>query len=162
MRKLAFVVLLAACGPSSSEIRTAKLAEYNASPREILHVAMEVTRETYKIESLNEERLELVTVPRWFTSEGGTESAGAEGVTMIRPGSIQVTLVVRCVVNDDKHVVVEVTPKTFQSLQGSPQPRELAPDDPNLPPWVLGRADSLQLAIYQRAKPYALAPPQGK
>jgi hypothetical protein len=29
------------------------------------------------------------------------------------------------------------------------------PDDPNLPPWVHGRADALSLAIYDKAKSHA-------
>ena len=50
---------------------------------------------------------------------------------------------------------IAVTPDTLQLVAGSPQPRHLAPDDPYLPPFVLGRADALALAIYERAKPYA-------
>ena len=38
-------------------------------------------------------------------------------------------------------------------LSGSPKPRELKPDDPFLPPFVLGRADELQFEIYERAQP---------
>lgn len=162
MRTLVLVAAVAACGPSSSEIKTAKTAEYSARPMEILHIAADAAAQTYKIAGVAEDKLEFVTRPRTYEREGGLESAGAEGWTQIRPGSVSVSFIVRCVVTDDKHVVVTVTPKTFEWVQGSPQPRELAPDDPNLPPWILGRAESLQLAIYERAKPYAMAPPGGK
>jgi hypothetical protein len=52
-----------------------------------------------------------------------------------------------------------VTPITLQALAGSPKPRELKPDDPYLPPWVLGRADQLQFEIYDRARSLVAAPP---
>jgi hypothetical protein len=159
MKTLVIFVLLAACGPSSSEVRTAKLAQYNASPVEMLHIAVDVAREAnYKIGELSEERLEFITQPKFFTREGDLESPGAEGFVQVRPGSVEVAFIVRCVV-DGKAVAVTIVPKTFESVQGSPKPRELAPDDPYLPPWVLGRADALTLAIYDRAKPYALASP---
>ena len=163
MRTLVLVAMLAACGPSSSEVKTAKLAEYKTTPTVLLHVAADAAAaENYKVAEVSEERGELITVPRWYESEGGLESAGAEGFTQVRPGSVQVSFIVRCVVDDDKLITVQVLPKTFQAIQGSPKPRELTPDDPNLPPWILGRADKLQLAIYDRAKPYAMAPPGGK
>jgi hypothetical protein len=36
--------------------------------------------------------------------------------------------------------------------------RELAAEDPNLPPFVKGRADALAIAIYERTRGYAIAP----
>ena len=91
MKVLLLFVLLAACGPSSSEVRTAKLAQYNASPVELLHIAADVTREAnYKIADLSDANLELITQSKLFTREGGTESAGADNWTRIRPGSVSV------------------------------------------------------------------------
>jgi hypothetical protein len=161
MKRLVFFVVagvLAACGPSASEVRTAKLAQYSASPVEMLHIAVDVAREAnYKIGDLSEERLEMITQPKFFSHEGDLESPGADGFVSIRPGSVQVSFIVRVVLGDMNRTTVTVTPKTFESVQGSPKPRELMPDDPYLPPWVLGRADALTLAIYERAKPYAMA-----
>ena len=158
MRSLVFVVVvvgLAACGPSSAEIRTAKTATYQAPPADLFKIALEATAETYKIAGRSEEGFRFETVPQWYNSEGGRQSAGAGDVVMIGGGSVRLTMVVEVVdVGMHGHSVV-VTPVTFQHLSGSPQPRELKPDDPNLPPWILGRADSLQLAIYNRAKQYA-------
>lgn len=163
MRNAVLCLVLAACGPSSEEVKTAKLAEYNASPIEILHIAADAAAAmNFKVRSASEERLEFITFERVYTHEGDLESAGADSYIQIRPGSVSVAMIVRAVVDDDKHVHITVTPKTFEWLRGSPQPRELQPDDPYLPPWVLGKADALQLAIYDRAKPYALAPPGSK
>jgi hypothetical protein len=38
--------------------------------------------------------------------------------------------------------------------------RELELGDPSLPPWVLGRADHLSLAIYDRTKSFQVAAPR--
>jgi hypothetical protein len=46
-------------------------------------------------------------------------------------------------------------------IPASPTPRERRADDPNLPPWVLGRVDSLALAIYERAKSMGIPITQG-
>ena len=45
-------------------------------------------------------------------------------------------------------------PKTFQHISGSPKPRELAPDDPNLPGWVQGRVETLYVEIHKSLQKY--------
>jgi hypothetical protein len=160
-RPLLIVAIATACGPSTSEIKTAKTTTYNADPAQILKVAVEATEaEHYKIGGVDEQNLSFATVPKFFNHEGGAETPGAEGYVQIRAGSVEVIFVVE-IAGTPPMVAVKVTPKTFEAVAGSPKPRELAPDDPYLPPFVTGRADALSLAIYQRAKPYALAPPGG-
>jgi len=150
---------VAACGPSASELRTAKTAQYDADPHQILQLAMEATKETYQVGDVDEQRLEFITAPRFYSPEGDLESPGAGDFVHMRAGSVQVMFIVQVVQTADHRVAVTVVPKTFQHVGGSPKPRELAPDDPYLPPFVLGRADSLAMAIYERAKGYAAAPP---
>ncbi|HEY1551966.1 MAG TPA: hypothetical protein VGG28_29270, partial [Kofleriaceae bacterium] len=55
---------------------------------------------------------------------------------------------------------IQVRPRTWQYIAGSPQMRELELGDPSLPPWVLGRADHLSLAIYDRTKSFQVAAPR--
>ncbi len=161
-RGLLVVAIVAACGPTSSEVRTARETLYTADPHVILKLAAEAAEgEHYRIGAVDQNELEFVTEPKFYTKTGDLESAGADNVVLVRPGSVQVQFIVRVIAADPQHVGVSVTPKTFQTMAGSPKPRELAPDDPYLPSFVLGRADALSLAIYQRAKPYALAPPGG-
>ena len=161
MRHVMFAIGLAAaaCGPSASDVRIAKTTQYNADPHQILQLAMEVTKETYRIGDVSEERLEFITAPKFYSPEGDLESPGAGGVIHMRNGTVEVMFIVQVVTTADHRVAVSVVPKTFQHVGGSPKPRELAPDDPYLPPFVLGRADSLAMAIYERAKGYAAAPP---
>ena len=97
-------------------------------------------------------------MPQWYTHEGGRQSAGAGDMVQIEGGSVRLSIVVEVVeVNSlpEPTYAVKVTPKTFEALSGSPQPRELAPDDPNLPGWITGRVESLQVAIYKRAQQFA-------
>lgn len=147
-------IAAAACGPSSAEIRTAKTATYQTSAMDMYKVALETAAEDYKIGETNDEQAVFATVPQWYSPEGGRQSTGAGDFVQLDDRSVQLSLVVEVVELDDQHVAVKVTPVTMQHLSGSPQPRELAPDDPNLPGWVTGRAESLQLAIYNHAKQF--------
>ncbi|HEX5062605.1 MAG TPA: hypothetical protein VFV99_24705 [Kofleriaceae bacterium] len=155
---LQIVALCMSCGPSAAEIKTAKTAHYRGNASEMFNEVIAVTQETYKIANANggdEDSYVLATVPQWYTAEGGRESAGDQGYTQIRDHSVRLELIVE-LVSVAGGFMVTVTPKTFQALSGSPQPRELKPDDPNLPGWVPGRVDSLQLEIHKRLQNYAV------
>jgi len=148
------VLTLVACGASTKEIATAKQAEYKASANVVLDIAIQVAQESYKLGEVDGQGHRFATAPQFYNSEGGRESPGAEGVVQVREGSIRLELIIEVRDATAGHVVVVITPRTYQVLAGSPQPRELAPDDPNLPPWVKGRVDALALAIYDHAKQY--------
>ena len=155
---LACLVMVAACGPSTMEVKTAKSATYNAEPGAIFELAQQAAAEDYKLAAVNGAGLELLTAPRFYSGTGDLESPGAGGVINMQAGTVQVSFIVQVVPTAEHAVTVHVTPKTFQLVAGSPKPRELAPDDPNLPPFVLGRADALALRIYQLAQRYTAAP----
>ncbi len=156
-RAFLIVAIAAACGPSSAEVKTAKTTAYDASPQVILKAAMQAAEdEHYQVGEVDEDNTTFATVPKYFTREGGARTAGAGNWVQIGDRGVSLSLVVT-VGGTPPMVAVQVTPKTFQIMEGSPQPRELQPDDPNLPGFVIGRVDQLSLAIYQHAKPYALA-----
>jgi hypothetical protein len=147
---------LAACGPSAAEIKTAKSAGYSGDPGEMFDIIEATTAQTYKIgEVVREGELALATVPQWYNPEGGRQSSGAGDYVQVSDRSIQLSMIVR-LVDADRRFVVTVEPKTFQHISGSPQPRELRPDDPNLPGWVSGRVDSLHLEIHKALQKYAV------
>lgn len=153
--RLLLVVVLGCGGPSSAEIKDAKSAQYKADADVLLDIAIQVAQENYKVGQVDAANKRFATVPQFYSAEGGRQSAGAGGFVSISPGSVELMLVVEIVPGGVGHHVV-VTPVTFQMVSGSPKPRELKPDDPNLPPWVLGRADALAVAIHAQAKPHAL------
>jgi hypothetical protein len=153
------IVLVAACGPSAAELKTAKTAEYAASPQDLLELAVQAASETYKIGEVDRTSFSFSTQPQFYSATGERESPGVDGYVNLRPKSVQVAFNVQVQPTDEHHATIQVTPKTFQTIAGSPKPRELTPDDPNLPGWVHGRVDSLSMAIYQRAKQYVIAAP---
>lgn len=150
-------LLWVGCGPSAAEIKTAKSASYSGSRAEMFDIVMATTAETYQIGDAqrSDEEYALITAPQWYTAEGGRQSAGAGDMVQIGGGSVRVQLIVKLVGTDMERALVTVTPKTFQHVSGSPQPRELTPDDPNLPGWVSGRVDSLHMAIHKSLQKYA-------
>lgn len=154
MLMLAMVLVAAACGPSTSQIKTAKLAHYKAPPATLLQLAIEAAEQDYKIGEVDETGTRFATAPQIYSPEGGRQSAGAGGFVNMSDRSVMLVLIVEIVAAEQGHVVV-VTPSTHQIISGSPKPRELRPDDPNLPGWVTGRVDALAVAIYEAAKQHA-------
>ena len=158
---LVLAVALSSCGPSSGQIKSAKTAEYKAQPKQILDIALQVAQWTYKIGAIDPDGLKFATAPQWYSREGGRISPNNEGggdFVNARGGDVQLTLIVQVHLVPRDGVVVSVTPTTFEVVAGSPQPRALKPDDPNLPPWVLGRVDSLAVEIHKYSKRYIEKP----
>jgi len=158
MRIMPFVLLaFAACGPSNAELRTAKTAVY-ADGSEVFAIAEQAAGdENYKLVA-DEGHLTFETVPKWYSPEGDLQSAGADNYTTVDNHSVKVSFIVAVTSAGPGQFVVTVTPHTWQYVAGSPQMRELEPNDPYLPTWVTGRADTLSLSIYDRAKGLALKP----
>jgi len=154
--------LIASCGPSAGQIKEAKSAEYTAQPKQILDIAIQVAQQKYKVGAIDPDGLKFATVPQWYSREGGRISPNTDGrngdFVNASGGDVQVSLIVAVHLLPRDRVVVSVTPKSFELIAGSAYPRELTPEDPNLPPWVLGRANTLALAIYKYAKPYIAKP----
>src|SRR5512139_1440397 len=142
---LVFLLVMAACGPSGAEVKTAKLAQYSAQPQTLFDIAIQVAQADYKIGETDAATGQFMTEPQFYSKEGGRQSPGAGGYVNMGGGSIQLSLIVEIVKSEQGHAIV-VTPKTFQVVGGSPKPRELAPDDPSLPGWVSGRVDALAVA----------------
>ena len=156
MTKLALSLLVfGACAHSDAEIRTAKTAEYTAPPAQLYNVALDVAQHKYRIAASDPQHFDFWTEPRFYSPEGDLQSPGAGDTVHLDNHSVQVAFHVAIVATTPHSVALTVTPQTFQVLAGSPKPRELRPDDPYLPPFVLGRADELQYEIYDRARAFA-------
>ena len=155
MKTLLAMIALAACGPNAAEIKTAKETTYKMKPDELMELAIDVAKPQYGIADVNQEKHIFIAGPKFYGPEGDLESPGAGGFITMRDRSVEVSFIVEVVEYGGDDVGVTVRPKTFQTIAGSPKPRELAPDDPNLPPFVLGRANQLAVDIYNEAKPHA-------
>jgi hypothetical protein len=142
---------IAACGPSDAEIRSAKTTIYYGNSGQILQLAEQgAMDENYKIGTVDAGHLSFETVGRFYSPTGDLQSEGAGGYVKVDNHSVKVSFIVVVDELADGQFRVDVKPRTWQYLAGSPQMRELDPTDPSLPPWVLGRADHLQLAIHDR------------
>jgi hypothetical protein len=158
-RVLILAAVAVACGPSTAELGSAKTAVYGGDVGRILELAEAgAGDEHYKIGDVDAGHLTFETVGRFYGPEGDIQSEGAGGYVKVDNHSVKVSFMVALTETGDHHYVIAVTPRTWQYLAGSPQMRELAPEDPNLPPFVKGRADSLSIAIYERTRGYAIAP----
>lgn len=158
---VAIALACVSCGPSAGEVKRARLAVYKAPGVQIFDLALQETQGVYAIGAVEPEKRKFATQPQWYSQEGGRQSGTDEGngeYVRTRDRSVQVWFVVQVMDLHNGKVAVEITPRTFQLIAGSPQPRELTPEDPNLPPWVKGRVDSLALAIYHRARNFATMP----
>ncbi|MBA3464849.1 MAG: hypothetical protein H0T46_33255 [Deltaproteobacteria bacterium] len=155
------LLIVLGCGPSSREVRTAKLAEYNAQTAHILDIATQVVQRSYKVADIDPKQATIVTGAQWYNEDGGRRGIANEGngdyLVNMRGGDIELSLEVRVLGAAGGRVIVTVQPRTRQLVSGSPQPRSLAPDDPNLPPWVKGRVDTLAVDIYNAARQFAHA-----
>lgn len=153
------LALCVSCGPSSAQIKTAKVAVYTAAPNQLLDIALQVAQRTYKIKDVDPAKGMFLTEGQWYSAEGarrGTTDEGNGDYVNAGGGDVRVAFEVRLVpVESDasNRFSVVIEQHTFQLVSGSPQPRELKTDDPALPPWVKGRVDTLALDIYEAAKP---------
>ncbi len=158
MRTLPLVVLalalaVTACAPSTAELRTAKATVYQSDGGQLLALAQQAAGDKhYKLGAVDDGHLVFETQPIFYSAEGDLQTPGADSYTIVQNHSVKVSFVVELQEVADRQFAVRVTPHTYEYLAGSPQLRPLEPEDPNLPPWIHGRADALQLAIYDRAK----------
>jgi hypothetical protein len=151
------LVALVACGASDAEIQASKTAMYTMSPQDMYTLAKQVATDLgYAIGRTDDQGWKFVTASKFYGPEGDLESPGAEGFVHMRDGSVQVQYSVAVIVTAQHKVAVLVEPITFQKIGWSPKPRELASDDPYLPPFVTGRGDALLVEIHQRANKYVL------
>ena len=152
---IGILLAIAACGPSRTQIKTAKLAQYTAPPTTLFEIARDVASRDYQIGSTDVEGARFATAPQFYNRDGGRESPGAGNFVNMSEGSIMLTLVVEVLNAEGGTSIIAITPRAFQVLTGSPKPRELSATDPNLPGWVHGRVDALAVAIYEAAKQHA-------
>jgi hypothetical protein len=156
-KRVAMVAVLAAavpsCGPSNQELKQAKEATYNISGKEMFDIAMQVTQRSFKIELVGDSKDWFSTTPKWYTSEGASETGGAGGFTKAHDGSINCQLKV-AIVSDGTHSRVIVKAIAGRYKQGMSALETFNDEDPSKPGWVNGKADNLAFEIWQAAKKF--------
>jgi hypothetical protein len=152
------VLMIAGCGPTMAEIKAAKKTTYVGDAEEIFAAVQQVVGETYKVFDVGrtEETFRLVTVEQWYSPEGARQSLGDGDFVQLVEGSVLLQMIVDVEPTASDRVIILVTPRTLQHVSGSPKPRELAPEDPNLPGWVTGRVDQLHHEVYKSLQRYVV------
>lgn len=147
-----------ACGPSSKQMQTAAGARYKTDAFTIFEIAEEAAKEKFKIAQTDPERGAFITVAKWYSPDGQSESAGVGDVVKVEDGSLLVALLVEVAAGEQAGTVkVTVTPVVERFRLGQAQHDKVAPNDPSLPGWVTGKAATLAVEIHERAKQYAVA-----
>lgn len=153
---LALCMAAAGCGgPSSAEVQEARSARYGTTPEAALDAAVQGAQDAkWKVEQVDPQALGFRTDAKWFEPDGTSEdkALGSEdNVVSLEDGSILLAFIVY-VKGADGDIAIEVQPKIFQKLAGSPQPVQLSEKDASLPGWVTGKIDNLYVSIHQRLK----------
>lgn len=157
---LAGAALLAACGPSAGQIRTAREARYQGSRDEVfLAVTEAIPKVQQTIDKTDTDAAAILTAGRWYEPDGTYEdkALGRDSIQM-QDGSIFLAFVIR-VVGDAPPYQVLVEPTVDQFRSGYSALYHMKPDDPQMPGWVHGKVDDLQLALHARLKSRMLAAP---
>lgn len=147
--------VMVGCGPSGKEVQTAKAAVYQAEAGRIYSVALDTAEKTYKLYDKDDDKEIFVTLPKWYTADGQSQTRGSGDTVMVTDGSLQVALLVAVETDVDNRITVTVTPVVERFRLGQSQTDKVAPDDPSMPGWVHGKADALAVDIYNAAKRWA-------
>lgn len=157
---LGAALALAACGPSAAQVKEAREARYQGTRDEVfLAVNQAVTAVGQKVERSDPEAAALMTKPRWYEKDGTFEdkALGSDQV-QAEDGSILLAFVVR-VVGEAPPFQVVVEPTAEQVRSGYSALYRFQPGDPQLPGWVLGKVDDLQLAVHRQLRVKLAAAP---
>lgn len=169
-RRALFVALVAmvvavGCGPSATQIRAAREARYQGTRDEVFLAAGDALEKSYKIFRSDPEAGTWLTVGRWYEVDGTyADNANANRDTsgslegLSQDGSVFLGFLVQ-VVGDAPPFQVIVSHSAHQVRAGYSAPYKFLPDDPQLPGWIKGKVDDLQLALYERMKGQFIAPP---
>src|SRR5215468_10348168 len=159
---------LVACGPSNTEVRSAKEAHYRGDKLVLFNAAKEAVEAKFKLQKSDETTLGMETVSRVYSPEGMLANEGNSEQTKNKAGynsmfpdnSIIMKFVITMLADGDAYVV-RVKPIMERYHAGSPQTEPLREDDPSLPGWTSGKVDGISVDIYNALKQYEVKAPGG-
>ncbi len=148
------LLVLAACGSgTSSEVKGARTAHYKGDKLEIFHAVRSAVETKYRIDKADENTLILETAGRWFNPEGQGASERMDDIRDVPDKSLHIHFIV-AVVADGDSFVVDVKPKWYRRIAGSPQPQPLKEDDISIPGWASGQVDQLAVGVHDALKQF--------
>jgi hypothetical protein len=152
----AAMAAVVSCGPSAAQVKTAREARYKGDPATLFAAVKAATESDYKIAVSDAAALMLRTEGRWYTPDGQADKTRGSDISRLQENSINFVAIVRLIKSDDAYTVsVEPVAQRLRGLSSTPE--QLDMKDPSVPGWVHGKVDSLQIAIHERLKGYAVA-----
>lgn len=151
MRVGAWVVVVMACGmacgPTAAEIKTARAATYEITPREVYAAAEKETARSYRLGERMPDELVFATAPQWFTDRGRPSRVPDD--EQKKAGNMQVSFAV-LVTAEGSGSKVLVTASALDYVKDKPDPQQL--DEAALPKWLNDRTDKLRVQIHKRVQ----------
>ena len=148
-----------ACGGASSNSTLQNVHYKTDMHQAVAAVSDAVTSLDYQIQHADENTGTLTTVPRWFSADGMSETAGQGGINLT-DGALELTLnvVVAHDAADASVVTVALTPGLKRHVAGRMNFDTLKPDDLSLPGWMSGKLDKVSDSIREHLKSYEVKP----
>lgn len=153
-------VAIAACGPSSGNIKTAKQARYKGDQLQLLAATKAAIASKFELEKVDETSLGMETILRWYNPDGLLASERSDDVRDIPDRAISLKLVVTLLADGDAFVV-RVKPLMMRRFKGRPNPDVLTENDPSVPEWMLSKLDLVSVDIHNALAPYEVKSPGG-
>ena len=150
------LAVMAACGPSSAELKTARETTYTAPPATLFAAAKDgLAALHYDIRETDEGNLRLETQPIWFTPQGQIDTTTGENIARLQEDSIHLTYVVQLAKATGDAYRLTVVPLIGRKHGLTSVPDNVAREDPSLPGWVEGKTTALEVNLHDRLKQYA-------
>jgi hypothetical protein len=147
------IAVLGCGGPSAKQIEQARGAKYDAPPEVVFNGVVEAVGSVQKIAGQDPSQGLIETETRWYEPDGTLARRGSDDEAFVTDGAILLGFLVG-VRGQPGAWHVEVLPIAYQHRSGSPQAREMRPDDPQMPGWVKGKIDNIFLAVHGKLKEY--------
>ena len=148
-----------ACGGASSSSTLQNVHYKTDMHQAFTSVTQAVTGADYQVAHADENTGVITTVPKWFSSDGMSETAGQGGINLT-DGALEITLNVLVTkdATDASTVSVAITPSIRRHVAGRMNFDDVKPDDLSLPGWFHGKLDKVSDAIRDQLRPFEAKP----
>jgi hypothetical protein len=144
---VALAAALAACGPSSGEIKQAKTARYTCPGEQVFQAAVDAVKEETPPVGAADPGSGVVTSDfRWHSSSGMRKEAGAAQLDQGDVGFVVEVYIGK----DQVGYHIRTRPRVFSQSPDTPRGREMTREDANWPGWAEGKADRVQIMIHEK------------
>jgi hypothetical protein len=161
------IALIAACGPSGTQVKAAKEARYTGDKAQLFAAMKGRLEGKYKVHDSNEQTLTVTTKETWYQPDG-TIAMVAEGDTRHMPDRALNIILVAQLLPEGSNWVVQVHPIMKRFYSGRPNLDAVPEEDPSVPGFAHDKVDTMASEIHEalaqfevKQMPEAAPPPAG-